>query len=217
MEANSTAFENLDSQPGSSRLQNFKYFWLGLGRNESDARRTHEDFRQGLSVGGNQAFQPRDEWGGLECLGSEPQRSDNRMQRARSIREGSKPVGRRTQDQPHRIPARWDAKYPSASCDQCDSASPRDEWNRALDVSGCAPRRPGVLGWNTAWGPVARKGRAGDSASRGSDIFRRRISAAHDSKTGRRSTGSQPSVAQAQVQETSSNRPRSSSRRNAQR
>src|SRR5271157_2370140 len=30
MEANPTAFENLDSQPGSSRLQNFKYFWLGL-------------------------------------------------------------------------------------------------------------------------------------------------------------------------------------------
>ena len=38
-------------------------------------------------------------------------------------------------------------------------------------------------------------------------FFRRRISAAHHPETGRRSTGSQPSVAQAQVQETSSNRP----------
>ena len=127
-------------------------------------------------------------------------------ERSRSIREGSQPVGRRTQDQPHRIPARRDAKYTSASCDQCDSASPRDERHRALDVSGCAPRRPGLLGWDTAWRFVARNGRARDSASRGAEFFRRRISAAHRPKTGRRSSGSHPSVAHAQVQEASSNR-----------
>ncbi len=139
-------------------------------------------FRQGLPVGGNQAFQSRDERGGLECLGSEPKRSNNRMWRSRSIREGSQPVGRRTQDQPHRIPARRDAKYTSASCDQCDSASPRDERHRTLDVSGCAPRRPGLLGWDTAGRFVARNRRARDSSSRGSDILRRRISAAHRSR-----------------------------------
>ena len=47
--------------------------------------RAHEDFRQGLPAGGDQAFQSRHEWSGLEVFGSEPKGADPCVHRTRGL------------------------------------------------------------------------------------------------------------------------------------